>query len=51
MQKTNKETGTALVGIELLAKEDYSFLVSRMKEYGIDYSEIIKDDKLFGYLV
>lgn len=51
MQKTNKETGTALVGIELQAKEDYSSLVSRMKEYGIDYSEIIKDDKLFSYLV
>ena len=51
MQKTNKETGTALVGIELQAKEDYNFLILRMNEYGIDYSEIIKDDKLFGYLV
>jgi len=51
MQKTNKETGTALVGIELQAKEDYNYLVARMNEYGIDYSEIIKDDKLFGYLV
>jgi threonine dehydratase len=51
MQKTNKETGTALVGIELQAKEDYIPLVSRMLEHGIDFSEINKDDKLFGYLV
>lgn len=51
MQKTNKETGTALVGIELQFKEDYIHLISRMKEYGIDFTEIIKDDKLFGYLV
>jgi threonine dehydratase len=51
MQKTNKETGPALVGIELQKREDYHHLVSNMKSYNIDFSEINKDDKLFGYLV
>jgi threonine dehydratase len=51
MQKTNKETGPALVGIELQKREDYDVLVVNMKHYNIDFSEINKDDKLFGYLV
>ena len=51
MQKTNKESGPALVGIELQSKADYEHLINRMKERGIDYSEINKDDKLFGYLI
>jgi threonine dehydratase len=51
MQKTNKETGPALVGIELLNRKDYDVLVANMKSSNIDFSEINKDDKLFGYLV
>lgn len=51
MQKTNKETGPALVGIELQHRRDYEVLVANMKNYNIDFSEINKDDKLFGYLV
>ena len=51
MQKTNKETGPALVGIELQSKKDYEHLISRMNTYSIDYSEINKDDNLFGYLI
>lgn len=51
MQKTNKETGPALVGIELASKHDYEDLVQRMKDYQIDYSEINKDNNLFGYLI
>jgi threonine dehydratase len=51
MQKTNKETGPALVGIELQSKKDYESLMKKMKEFHIDYSEINKDDKLFGYLI
>jgi threonine dehydratase len=51
MQKTNKESGPALVGIELQSKDDYEHLMNRMKEKAIDYSEIIKDDKLYGYLI
>lgn len=51
MQKTNKETGPALVGIELASRNDYNDLLQRMKAYQIDYSEINKDNNLFGYLI
>ena len=51
MQKTNKETGPALVGIELQSRHDYEDLMDRMKQHNIDYSELNKDDNLFGYLV
>jgi threonine dehydratase len=51
MQKTNKEAGPALVGIELQAKKDYDVLLNKMNSYQIDFSEINKDDKLFGYLI
>ena len=51
MQKTNKETGPAIVGVELQNKSDYSILIQKMKQYHIDYTELNKDDTLFGYLV
>lgn len=51
MQKHNKETGPALVGVELKAKEDYDALLQKMKQYQINYTELNKNDNLFGYLV
>jgi len=51
MQKTNKEAGPALVGIELQSKNDYKALINKMSARGIDYTEINKDDTLFGYLI
>jgi threonine dehydratase len=51
MQKTNKENGPALVGIELQSKSDYEQLMKRMDEGHINYTELNKDDTLFGYLV
>lgn len=51
MQKTNKETGPALVGIELQRREDYERLLDNLNMFKIDFSEINKDDTLFGYLV
>lgn len=51
MQKTNKETAPALVGIELQSKHDYEELIARMKQYHIDFTELNKDDILFSYLV
>jgi threonine dehydratase len=51
MQKHNKETGPALVGIELKTREDYEILLQNMQQYGINYTELNKDDNLFGYLV
>jgi threonine dehydratase len=51
MQKHNKETGPALVGIELSAREDYQKLMENMALYNITYTELNKDDTLFSYLV
>ena len=51
MQKTNKETGPALVGIELQRRADYEALIAKLHHCNIDFSEINKDDTLFGYLV
>ncbi len=51
MQKHNKETGPALVGIELQSREDYELLVKNLNRYHINYTELNKDDNLFGYIV
>jgi threonine dehydratase len=51
VQKTNKERGPAIIGIELKYRKDYVQLMEKMKSYNIDFSEINKDDKMFGYLV
>ena len=51
IQKHNKETGPALVGIELKAREDYDRLVQNLDKYNFNYTELNKDDNLFGYLV
>lgn len=51
MQKTNKENGPALVGVELQLKEDYELLLLKMQSYKINYTELNKNDTLFGYLV
>jgi threonine dehydratase len=51
MQKTNKENGPALVGIELQSKKDYDLLLQKMQAYKINYTELNKNDTLFGYLV
>jgi threonine dehydratase len=51
MQKHNKETGPALVGVELRNREDYDVLLANMRHYQINYTELNKDDTLFSYLV
>jgi threonine dehydratase len=51
MQKHNKESGPALVGIELRSKEDYDLLVQNLDRYHVNYTELKKDDNAFGYLV
>jgi len=51
MQKHNKETGPALVGIELQSREDYELLIKNLTQYHINYTELNKDDNLFGYIV
>ena len=51
MQKTNKENGPALVGIELQSKLDYELLMKKLEDSKMNYTELNKDDTLFGYLV
>jgi len=51
MQKTNKESGPALVGIELKNKSDYQQLIDGMQQHNISYTELNKNDALFSYLV
>lgn len=51
MQKHNKETGPALVGIELRTKTDYEVLLQNMDRFHINYTELKQNDNLFGYLV
>ncbi|MDX2047861.1 MAG: threonine ammonia-lyase [Chitinophagaceae bacterium] len=51
IQKHNKETGPALVGVELKKREDYVVLLENMMRFHINYTELNKNDTLFGYLV
>ena len=51
MQKTDKESGPAVVGIELVSRNDYEVLLANMKRFQIDFTEINKNDTLFSLLV
>jgi threonine dehydratase len=51
IQKHNKESGPALIGIELKSREDYDLLIARMGEYKLNYTEINQNENLFEYLV
>lgn len=51
IQKNNKETGPALVGIELRSREDYETLLQNMARYNVQFTELKKGDDAFGYLV
>lgn len=51
IQKHNKETGPALVGIELQSRQDYQKLISKLDTHRFKYTELNKSDSLFGYLV
>jgi len=50
-KKNNKESGPALVGIELKQPEDYEPLIRRMREKGIQFTELNKDPHLFNLLI
>ncbi len=51
IKKTNKESGPALVGIELAQRSDYESLVQRMKDFKFEIIELNNDQTLFEYLV
>ncbi|MCL4143148.1 UNVERIFIED_CONTAM: hypothetical protein GTU68_060058 [Idotea baltica] len=50
-KKNNRETGPALVGIELEKKEDYNGLIDRMNTYNINYQPVNNDPTLFQLLI
>jgi threonine dehydratase len=51
IQKNNKETGPALIGIELKAKDDFNSLLERMDNYKLNYTLVNQNENLFEYLV
>lgn len=50
-KKNNKESGPALVGIELKNPEDYAGLLDRMNNNGFSFKEVNNDSTLFALLV
>lgn len=51
IQKHNKETGPALIGIEVKSKEDFSSLIERMNNHKLNYTLVNQNENLFEYLV
>jgi threonine dehydratase len=51
IQKHNKETGPALIGIEVKSKEDFDALLSRMDNHKLNYTLVNQNENLFEYLV
>lgn len=50
-KRNNRETGPALVGVELQNKEDYNSLLERMKERNFNFQVINDNPDLFNLLV
>ena len=50
-KKNNRETGPALVGIELKSKDDYYPLMERIKAKGFVFREVNNDSTLYQMLV
>lgn len=51
MKKNEKENGPALVGIEQESIEEYNRLITRMVEYGLDFTVLDPDSDLGRYIV
>jgi threonine dehydratase len=51
MKKNEKDNGPALVGIELETIDDYNKLITRMVDYGLDFTVLDPDSDLGRYIV
>lgn len=51
IQKHNKETGPALVGIEVKSREDFELLRARMHEHQLNFTAINQHENLFEYII
>lgn len=50
-KKTNREKGPAIIGIEIVNKEDFNGLVQRMEENGFIYEYLNENENLFQVLI
>jgi threonine dehydratase len=51
MKKTNKETGAALVGIELKDKKDLDILLVRLKQAEFNFHKLSNKELLYDYII
>ncbi len=51
VKKNAREAGPALIGVELSDPNDYDGLITRMEQYGINYTVINQDPDLFQYFI
>lgn len=51
IQKHNKESGPALIGIEVKSREDFALLIERMDSHKLNYTLVNQNENLFEYLV
>lgn len=51
IQKHNKETGPALIGIEVKLRDDFHSLIQRMDDHKLNYTLVNQNENLFEYLV
>ncbi len=51
IKKTNKESGPALIGIEVSEKEGFKELIKRMEEHNVKYEYINENNNLFEILI
>ncbi|MEJ0032513.1 MAG: threonine ammonia-lyase IlvA [Bacteroidota bacterium] len=51
IQKHNKETGPALIGIEVKSQEDFQRLIQQMDSRKLNYTLVNQNENLFEYLV
>ncbi|TGM23434.1 threonine ammonia-lyase IlvA [Leptospira meyeri] len=51
IQKNNKESGPALIGIELKSRDDFQSLLERMDSFHLNFTLVNQDENLFEYLI
>jgi threonine dehydratase len=51
IQKHNKESGPALIGIEVKSRDDFHSLMERMDAHKLNYTLVNQNENLFEYLV
>lgn len=51
LKRSNRESGPALVGLEIARRSDYDVLLRNIKRYGMDFTEVGRDDTLAQYLI